>query len=276
MTDCWINGQPASSLPLDDRGLHYGDGLFETMAIHQGQCPWFGRHYQRLRLGCEQLDIPLPDATVLLKEVNQAAAGQDRAVLKLILTTGSGGRGYRRPADLQPRRILLRSAWPHHPASHWQSGVAVRLCRTRLSPNPALAGSKHLNRLEQVLARNEWQNDRYAEGLMRDQADHLVDGTMSNLFIVRDGVLATPVIDNCGVNGVMRRRVLELATELGIETAPMPITQAMLEEAEEVMLSNALIGLWPVREFEGQSYAPGPVHRRLLSALYEEYPVLNA
>jgi 4-amino-4-deoxychorismate lyase len=273
--DCWINGRPATGLPLDDRGLHYGDGLFETMAIHQGHCPWFERHYQRLRLGCEQLDIPLPDAALLLNEVNQAAAGQDRAVLKLILTTGSGGRGYRRPVELQPRRILLRSAWPDYPVTHWQQGVAVRLCRMRLSSNPGLAGSKHLNRLEQVLARNEWQDDRYAEGLMRDQTDHLVDGTMSNLFIVQRGVLATPVIDNCGVNGVMRRRVLELATELGIETAPMPISLAMLEQAEEIMLSNALIGLWPVREFEGRSYEPGPVHGRLLSALREEYPVID-
>lgn len=276
MSSGWINGQPASGLTLQDRGLHYGDGLFETLAVCEGDCPWFDRHYQRLRLGCEQLNLPLPDARLLLQELQQAAAGRKRAVLKLILTTGSGGRGYRRPDPPHIQRIVLRYPWPAYPAAHREQGVAVRLCRTRLSHNPALAGSKHLNRLDQVLARNEWQDDAYAEGLMRDMEDNVVDGTMSNLFLVQDGVLYTPLIDQCGVSGVMRRRILELATELGIATAPARITLPQLQQAEEIMLSNVLIGLWPVRRFESQGYSPGPVYRRLISALQREYPVLHA
>ncbi|HID49690.1 MAG TPA: aminodeoxychorismate lyase, partial [Chromatiales bacterium] len=201
---------------------------------------------------------------------------QRRAVIKIILTSGSGGRGYARPDPVRPSRIVMRYPWPDYPADHWRRGVRVHHCRTTLACHPDLAAVKHLNRLEQVLARQEWQGGDSAEGLMRERAGNVIEGTMSNLFLVQNGVLHTPDLKDCGVHGIARRRILALATEAGIETAMGDYTPADLLAADELMLSNSLIGLWPVREYLNQPFGPGPVYRRLLAELLRNYPVINA
>lgn len=178
-----INGQDSTTLSAQDRGLLYGDGLFETIAIRNGAPLRWERHLQRLMLGCERLGIPCPDVTTLTLESLDLCKGHDRAVLKLIVTRGVGGRGYRAPAQLQPTRILARHPWPDYP-DHARDGVRVRLCDMRLAQQPALAGIKHLNRLEQVLARAEWNDEDIAEGLLFDREDHVIEATMSNLFLV--------------------------------------------------------------------------------------------
>lgn len=272
----WLNGVELASLDTADRGLHYGDGLFETLAVFDADTPWFEAHYHRLVAGCERLAIPVPDKRVLLQEVEQAAAGQHRAVIKILLTSGCGGRGYRRPVTLEPSRIVMRHAWPGYPDAFWQEGVALTLCQTRLGCNPALAGIKHLNRLEQVLARNEWQNSDYTEGLMCDVQGNVIEGTMSNVFIVRDKALYTPSITACGVAGVMRRWVLDNAPRLDIEVHEVELSIQDIKQADEVMLTNSLIGLWPVKTFESRNYQPGPVYRALLKTLIKAYPVTNA
>ena len=272
----WINGVELANLDTADRGLHYGDGLFETLAVFNANPPWFEAHYHRLVAGCERLAIPQPDKRVLLQEVKQAAAGQHRAVIKILLTSGSGGRGYRRPASPEPSRIVMRHAWPGYPDAFWQEGVALTLCQTRLGCNPALAGIKHLNRLEQVLARNEWQNSDYTEGLMCDVQGNVIEGTMSNVFIVRDKALYTPRVTACGVAGVMRRWILNNAPRLDVEVHEVELSIQDIKQADEVMLTNSLIGLWPVKTFESRNYQPGPVYRALLKALIKVYPVINA
>jgi 4-amino-4-deoxychorismate lyase len=275
-TRSWINGEQHLNIAVVDRGLQYGDGLFETLAAIEGNCPWFPAHYQRLVTGCERLAIPVPDKQLLLREVNQAAAGQYKAVIKILLTSGRGGRGYRRPDRLEPSRIVMRYDWPEYPDAYWQDGVALKLCQTRLGCNPALAGIKHLNRLEQVMARNEWQNSEYADGLMCDTNGKVIEGTMSNVYLVRDNTLHTPITDNCGVAGVMRRWVLDNAHKFDIEVHEAELSVEDVKQANEVMLSNSLIGLWPVKTFESSNYQPGPVYRALLKYLLKEYPVINA
>ena len=176
---CWINGVEQPDIAVADRGLQYGDGLFETLAVFDGQCPRFLDHYQRLSAGCDRLGLPQPDETLLLQEVAQAAQGKNKAVIKLIVTSGAGGRGYSRPAKLQTTRIVMLHDWPEYPQTNWQEGIALRFCQTRLGCNPTLAGIKHLNRLEQVLARNEWQGNEDAEGLMLDMNGNVIEATMS-------------------------------------------------------------------------------------------------
>jgi 4-amino-4-deoxychorismate lyase len=275
-TRCWINGDEQVNIAVTDRGLQYGDGLFETLAAFDGTCPWFSVHFQRLAAGCERLAIPLPNKEVLLHEVKQAAEGQHKAVIKILLTSGRGGRGYRRPEVLEPSRIVMRHDWPDYPEAYWQDGVALKLCHTRLGCNPALAGIKHLNRLEQVVARNEWQGSEYAEGLMCDMQGHVIEGTMSNVFVVRANALATPNLTACGVDGVMRRWVMQTAKELNMDVQQTALSVTDIKQADEVLLTNSLIGLWPVKTFESSHYQAGSVYQALLKYLLKDYPLVNA
>lgn len=262
-----INGQNGASLSAQDRGLLYGDGLFETLAVQNGAPIRWERHLQRLMLGCARLGIPCPDISALTIESLQLCQGHDRAVLKLIVTRGVGGRGYRAPAQPQPTRILAIHPWPDYPTGNAIDGVCVRLCRTRLAQQPALAGLKHLNRLEQVLARAEWSDEELAEGLLFDNEDHVIEGTMSNLFLVDDGQLITPDLSDCGVAGIMRTMIIETAAALGVRCIVRAVARVELFNAAELLLCNSLIGLWPVRQLDTHRLMPGPMTRRLQQAL---------
>ncbi|MDX1252979.1 MAG: aminodeoxychorismate lyase [Gammaproteobacteria bacterium] len=265
-----INGSATTMLDARDRGLHYGDGLFETIAVRDGAPALWDAHMRRLALGCQRLALPPVDAPLLADEAMRLCGGVERGVLKIIITRGSGGRGYRAPAmnAMRPTRIVALHSWPDYPDIFWTEGVSVRICATRLGHNSLLAGIKHLNRLEQVLARSEWDDPGVAEGLMLDQNGNVIEGTMTNLFIVRDGRLRTPDVSRCGVAGVMRRRVLDAARESGVACEVGTVTPEDVKFAEEVFLCNSLIGVWPVREIEGKRFeVDGMVTRYIVSKL---------
>lgn len=264
----WIDGQPGAMLPADDRGLAYGDGLFETIRVSGGRAPLLELHLQRLLRGADVLRLPL-DFDFLLAEVRafiraQADAGRSDCTVKLIITRGSAGRGYRPLPEAQPRRILLVFAAPAWPSANREEGVALFECATRLAINPQLAGIKHLNRLEQVLARAEWDDARYAEGLLCDSEGRVIEATMSNLFLVMDGVLVTPRLQRCGVAGVLRSFLLARALSLGIPVDERDVARADLDLADELFLCNSNIGIWPVRECGSRrQLLPGPMTRRM-------------
>jgi 4-amino-4-deoxychorismate lyase len=264
-----IDGQPAEVVPVADRGLHYGDGLFETIAVFHGRpCLWHA-HMERLALGCQRLGIPLPELATLAAEAERLCSGVDQGVLKLIVTRGVGGRGYRLPAVAQPRRILALYPWPDYPDSCWAQGVTVRWCDTPLGLNPLLAGLKHCNRLEQVMARAEWDAPAIAEGLMCDVRGQVVEGTMSNLFVLKDGRLYTPPLEQCGVAGVVRGVVFELAAELGLSCQQAALSRDAVQQADALLLSNAVIGLWPVAELEGRPLNPRYWPGELMAAVMQ-------
>lgn len=268
MEACLINGRPAVLLPVEDRGLAYGDGLFETLAVRAGRVRFLDRHLGRLEAGAGRLGFPVPDLPAIRSELLGLAAGQPRALLKLILTRGTGPRGYAPPAPAEPRRVIALYRSPVPAARPYRDGVRLRYCDTRIGHSPALAGMKTLNRLEQVLARAEWSDATVAEGLMRDPDGHVVCGTMSNLFIVRAGVLCTPAVDRCGVAGVMRATVLAAAAVLALPVQEGCLRPEEVAEASEVFVTNSQIGLWPVAAIDGQGYVvPGPVTARLMAAL---------
>lgn len=264
-----VNGNPSSSLPADDRGLLYGDGLFETLAIRRGRpCLW-QRHLERLRLGAERLGIPMPDQRQLLQEAEQEIAAHQTGVLKIILTRGASGRGYRPPDNAQPTRIVARSDSPEYRADIMTSGARLRCCETRLGRNPHLAGLKTLNRLEQVVARAEWSDPDIDEGLMLDSDGNLIEGTMSNLFLLRDGTLLTPDLSSCGIAGAMRSIVLDLAPPLGLSPRVEKITLQDLFGADALFVTNSLIGLWPVNAVDGQKFDCGAIPGSLTRAVME-------
>lgn len=263
----WIDGRPTAALPADDRGLAYGDGIYETIRIVGGRSPLLDLHMQRLLRGADALRLPI-DIEAMLAELRafiaeQQVAGRGDCTIKLLLTRGSAGRGYRPLPEAQPRRVLLAfppAAWP---AANAVDGVALFECALRLGSSPALAGIKHLNRLEQVLARGEWDDERFAEGLLCDTEGRCIEGTMSNLFLVHDGRLLTPRLHRCGVSGVMRGFLIARALALGIPVSESDVTRADLDAANELFICNSNVGVWPVREVGTRRYAPGPVTRRM-------------
>ena len=262
-----VNGKPGNVVQTSDRGLLYGDGVFETIAIRAGRPSHWPRHMSRLQAGCARLGLAMPDSAQLKTEAAQITSGIDQGVLKLIVTRGSGGRGYAVPETATCTRIMQLHPWPEYPDACSAEGVRIRLCTTRLGRNPALAGIKHLNRLEQVLARQEWTDTSIREGLLMDTDANLIEGTMSNLFIVKDGVLMTPDLSYSGVAGIMRSIILELAKQLGLNTGIAPVSQAMLLQADEVFLCNSLIGIWPVVAIGETPYRKGEMTRQLQELL---------
>ncbi|QXZ16017.1 aminodeoxychorismate lyase [Pseudomonas sp. AO-1] len=260
--DSWVDGQPADALSLKDRGLAYGDGLFETIAVHGGQPILLDRHLTRLAEGCSRLAIAA-DIDRVRTELRAYAAAMGEGVLKLILTRGDGLRGYAPDPAAQGRRILQGNPPAAYPAVHGEQGVRLFPCVTRLSNQPLLAGLKHLNRLEQVLARAEWRDGEHAEGLMLDQAGRVIEGVFSNLFLVRDGVLITPDLKRCGVAGVMRAELLFQAESLAIPTQITDVSLEQLQWADEVFICNSVYGVWPVRAYAALSWPVGPLTRKL-------------
>ena len=267
-----IDGQPlahpGAAVSVLDRGLHYGDGLFETIACEGGRPRLLERHLQRLAAGCERLGLAFVDRAELAREVRELATDTSRAVVKLLLTRGTSvARGYAPAGSERTLRIVLRYAWPGADPQQAGQGVRVRRATLRLGENPALAGIKHCNRLEQVLARREWNDPGVAEALLFSSSGALVSGTMSNVFLVRESQVLTPCVDRCGVAGVMRGLVLGIAAGAGISAEERRLDAADLAAAEELFLTNTLTGIRPVRELDGKSVAVGPLTRRLQALL---------
>lgn len=261
-----VNGAEAAHVSALDRGLHYGDGLFETLGCIAGRPRFLGLHLQRLAAGCARLQLPVPDLPAVAAELSALAAPCDRAIVKLILTRGPAReRGYAFAGTEEATRITLRYPWPVPPEE--AGGVRVRIATLTLSENPATAGIKHLNRLEQVLARAEWRDPAIAEALLFSRSGALVSGTMSNVFLVRQGTLCTPRLELCGVAGVMRQVVLEAAAECAIRTEERVLGRADVEAAEEIFLTNALVGIRAVGELAGRTLAVGSLTRRLQTAV---------
>jgi 4-amino-4-deoxychorismate lyase len=262
-----VNGRPTTQVDARDRGLNYGDGLFETIAIIDGAPRRLGLHLERLARGCARLGIACPESDLLAREIHTLARDETRAVVKLIVTRGMSVRGLHIDTEATPTRIIGLHPWPSYPAEWSAAGVAARVCTTQLAEQPALAGIKHLNRLEQVIARREWNDASIAEGLMRDRHGALVCGTMTNMFIVREGRVLTPAVDRCGVAGTVRATVLERAHALGIPAVQAVVSVDELQRADEVFLTNALAGIWPVNRVEERHFLVGPVTQRLQAAI---------
>ncbi|MDD2760170.1 MAG: aminodeoxychorismate lyase [Methylomonas sp.] len=256
-----VNGERRHCVDVSDRGFQYGDGLFETVEVLKGQPLFWGRHLKRLVEGCKRLLIPPPDLALLEMDARQLCTGVDRAVLKLIVTRGSGGRGYRQPDPVAPTRVLGLHPFPHYPDQYQSEGVVARFCHQRLAINPALAGIKHMNRLEQILARAEWNDDAVQEGLMLDCDGHVVEGTMSNLFFVKNGVLHTPELSRCGIAGIVREIVIDLAFRNNIVVLEQQFDGSSALTADEIFVTNSVIGIWPIRQLERQCFDAGRITR---------------
>jgi 4-amino-4-deoxychorismate lyase len=221
-------------------------------------------HLERLSTGCKQLLIAPPALAALKRELGQAARDQAQAILNLILTRGSAGPDGRAARDSRTTRILSLEPWPEYPDQWAETGIRLRICDTHVGRNRRLAGLKHLNRLEQVLARSEWTDaDNIQEGLMLDEEGSVIGGTATNVFAwLSHGVLATPVLRLSGVEGVMRRWLLEQAAQHGIQTRIASLSLTELMKAAEIFVCNSVIGVWPVAAIGAWKFRIGPMTRQ--------------
>ncbi|RLA05658.1 MAG: aminodeoxychorismate lyase [Gammaproteobacteria bacterium] len=266
-----VNGQPENRINISDRGLQYGDGLFETIAYRNGTAEFLDAHLARLVLGCERLSIAFHQLEKLRDELDlvcQYLATND-AVMKIIVTRCSGGRGYFTDNTVEPTRIISTHSFPNDPDNYKITGVALICCQQNLAENTTLAGIKHLNRLEQVLARNEWNTLDVTEGLMFDNHGNLIEGTMSNVFFVKSGLLYTPDLSKAGVAGIMRAEILRIAQKEGMIVEEVAITKTELATMDEVFICNSVIGIWPVIQIDDIIYPIGNITKRLQNALLQ-------
>ena len=265
-----VNGAATDRVAATDRGLSYGDGVFRTFPVINGRAPAWRLQFQKLCADCVALMLPCPAEGLLANEVSRVTAGQRESVVKIIVTRGTGERGYRASPEPESTRIVLATPGLPYGRDLARGGVRIRICNIRVAVQPRLAGVKHLNRLENVLARSEWNDPAISEGLMLDARGNVIGGTMTNLFIVEEKGFATPDLSNCGVAGVTRERILVAAARHGVPCRVEPLTLHRVRAARELILVNSVIGAWPVRDIEGHAMQPGPEATRIQGWLEED------
>jgi 4-amino-4-deoxychorismate lyase len=260
-----VNGEKCNTIAVMDRGFQYGDGLFETIEVCQNTPIFLEKHLQRLNRDSQRLLLPKLNLELLRSEISQLCQNAGNAVLKIIVTRGAGGRGYRQPDEIQPPRILSLHPFPDYPKRYYTDGIVARICTTRLGLNPTLAGMKHLNRLEQVLARAEWNDSEIHEGIMLDFNGRVIEGTMTNLFYAKNGELFTASLHLCGIAGILRGWIFEQ-----VRVIEQDFFVDDLFAADEIFVCNSIIGICGVRQIENQHFKISEMTQKLQRALENE------
>ena len=250
-----INGISQETLPASDRAIQFGDGCFTTARIASGQVCLLDAHLQRLQKACEILLIPFVAWAELQREMVELARGNERGVLKVIISRGSGGRGYSAANCLHPVRILSVSGYPAHYDGWRREGITLELSPVRLGRNPQLAGVKHLNRLEQVLIRTHLEQTDADEALVLDSEGFVTECCAANLFWRKGKDVFTPRLDQAGVNGLMRQFCLQQLTHSSYRVVEVHAREAVLAEADEMVICNALMPVVPVRQYGSQRFS---------------------
>lgn len=268
-----VNGKWIDTLALTDRAVQFGDGVFRTVKYASGGLVFWERHYRKLVADAAVLGITAPDEALLLDDIRRLLVKNrfTEAVFKIIISRGESGRGYAIPAEIQPTRIVQIALLPDYPDEVYAVGVTLRLCTIRAGWQPALAGVKHLNRLENVLARREWDDPAILEGLLLDRDGNVLEGVMSNVLARFGNELVTPVLDAGGVAGVLREVALEAARQLGWRSSERRLSRNELLAADRVWICNSLIGVMPVAALGASCWqvdAPDPLREQI--ARFEE------
>ena len=267
-----INGSFNAIISPLDRGFAYGDGVFRTIKMIGGLPQFWPQHYQKLVADCAAINIVCPSAELLMSDLQQLFLADAEkvdlmAVAKIIITRGEGNRGYTPPAITAPMRVVVKSPMPNYPESRLELGVQLTVCDTRLAAQPKLAGVKHLNRLENVLARMEWQSPDIADGIMLDMQDNVIECTSANIFARFGDELITPSLTQCGIAGITRQRIMELAYTLHLKTAVETFNVDQLLAADEVIICSSLYGAWQVNQIADKTLKKGALAANIRAAL---------
>ncbi len=277
-TSALINGVTADYLNVNDRAIHYGDGLFETILCSENKLLYWSQHYLRLQRSAQRLKLRCPDEDVLLGDIRSLlklneTPGSKVCSIKIIITRGSSDRGYVIPKKTNEKRIVLMSALAADYSSLLSGELLsgeLYICKNQVSINESLAGLKHLNRLENVLARNEWNdtaNNQFIDGLMLNARQQVIEGSMSNVFAIKENNLYTPDLSQSGVNGIMRDMIIDAAGRNNIQLSILNLKLEDLYEMEEIFISNSLIGIRSVNKIDASLYQQQTLTKFMLSEL---------
>lgn len=259
-----------------DRGFLYGDGVFETVRCRNGKLLLWQLHRERLLQSCQTLAIPLQsaefDQTIA---ASLAQAPVEDCVFKVIVTRGTGGRGYMPASTVTPAIVVQWHILPEGIEQAFLQGIDCVYCDHPLSLNPVTAGIKHLNRLDQVLASLQLADaakvtPAIKEGLMCDGEGHVLEGTRTNIFAVIDGQLCTPDLSRAGVAGVMRQYLLERLAAPGAPVQVRQISRDDLRLASELFVCNSVLGVWPVTRIQEYRHSMTNMEVEYTSRLYAE------
>lgn len=272
-----INGIATDYLNINDRAIHYGDGIFETILCHDNKLYYWQKHFQRLQMSANKLDVCCPQEDVLLKNIAKLLVANDASserayAIKIILTRGLGERGYAVTKNTMSNCLLFLSTVEKSYSSLLSAQLLsgnLYLCKHQVSINESLAGIKHLNRLENVLARNEWANNNYIDGLMLNANGQLIEGTMSNLFMIKGDQLITPSLKLSGVCGIMRDVIIESARVNKIDVTIKDINFDEIIDMDTMFISNSLIGMKSVVEFNGRRFDENAIGDIIFNHLLE-------
>jgi 4-amino-4-deoxychorismate lyase len=270
MSTWFEDGTAVATVPIEDRALQYGDGLFETIAVRDGKLRLFDLHIARLRRGCDVLRLDMPDAHQLQREAELAIThtGNETSdcIVKILVSAAGGRRGYGRASTQSNVRLGVYQSRPCE-ADAYDLGVNAVLCETRLAVSSATAGLKTVARLEQVMGRSECLRSQAFEGLMLDADGRLICGTMSNVFIVSENALLTPYLGRCGVAGVMREFAIDVFQKHGIDVSIRDIAVEELWQSDEVFVTNSQFGALPLRSCGQRNFRQGDMSRRCFALL---------
>ncbi len=271
-----INGISSDYVDINDRSIHYGDGLFETILCEDNKLYFWQQHFQRLQTSARQLKLSCPQEQLLLDDISKLLENNKPGVaciIKVIVSRGTGERGYKFSKNATASRFVLRSAIETGHSSLLSQQLLdgeLFICKQQVSINADLAGIKHLNRLENVLARNEWQDrakNNIIDGLMLNANHHVIEGTMSNLFAIKDRRLFTPDLVLSGVKGVMRDVIIALANKNNIDVVLTDMKLDELFTMDELFISNSLIGMKSVTKLGDVTYNKQEITDMIFDAL---------
>lgn len=260
-----INGEFKDKISIFDRGLAYGDGFFETTAWRfikrKKDCrvEFWNRHLKRIKQTCQFLNIKISNFSQLEKDKKKILTkahniGMVEGVLKIIITRGEGGRGYKYEKNMKPNIMFIVSNKTEYPSDFYSNGVKIKISKSPITINNSLAGFKHLNRLDSVLARSEWEDHDVFDSMFIDNYNNIIEGTMSNLFFIKENVLYTPSINICGIKGIMREVVIDKCCEFFDEIKICESSKDFFLEADSIFLTNSLIKILPVKQVESKKF----------------------
>jgi len=261
-----INGAKQSKISIFNRNSQFGDGLFETCLVENKKILFWINHFDRLNRGCKQLKITKVDESVWLSDVKKALSlcNYDRCVVKLILSRGESQRGYGFKDDIKPVRAVIISELQK---ATLNNSFSLEYCQSGYDSNPKLAGIKHCNRLEQILARAGLKSD---EGIMLDENCNVISVTQGNIYAIHGNTLITPKLDKCGVEGTRRAVILDLAKLQGIKVKVEALSVEKLGQADEVFISNSIIGIQSISQIGEISFGESPITKKIKDAFTEK------
>lgn len=263
-----VNGSFNSTISALDRGLAYGDGVFRTLKVANGIPVHWPLHYQKLVEDCSAIGIVCPSADLFISDFTQLfSLDEPTFVAKIIITRGEGERGYKPSSIVSPLRVMIKSNLPDYLPSYFAEGVHLQVCETRLGHQAKLAGVKHLNRLENILARMEWSAPEVVDGIMLDIEDNVIECTAANIFARFGDVLVTPSLDLCGVAGITRMQILSRVNTLNLKAKIEKLDLKKLLSADEIVISNSLYSAWQVRSIEDKTWAKQALAEKIRKAI---------